>query len=139
MTARSDALPEEHPVPQGHSTGKAKLLIVDDDPMTCRLVKIQLEMEGYPCVTLSDPEGAMEVIATESPELILIDFHLGTRGGLDLLRTIRSHEEYQYLPVIVMSGMDYKRESELVGANGFVLKPFSWQDLLAAIHEVLNR
>jgi DNA-binding response OmpR family regulator len=139
MTARSDALPGEHPVPPGHSTGKAKLLIVDDDPMTCRLVKIQLEMEGYPCVTLSAPEGAMEVIATESPELILIDFYLGTRGGLDLLRTIRSHEEYQYLPVIVMSGMDYKRESELVGANGFVLKPFSLQDLLAAIHEVLNR
>jgi DNA-binding response OmpR family regulator len=145
MTAKSGPLPEEHSVPQGHSiphghsAGKAKLLIVDDDPMTCRLVQIQLEMEGYTCVTLSDAERAMEVIETESPALILIDFHLGTHGGLDLLRTIRSHEEYQYLPVIVMSGMDYKRESELVGANGFMLKPFSLQDLLATVQEVLNR
>ncbi len=139
MTAKSGTLPEQHSVPHGHSTGKAKLLIVDDDPMTCRLVKIQLEMEGYTCVTLSDAERAMEVIATESPGLVLIDFHLGTHGGLDLLRTIRSHEEYQYLPVIVISGMDYKRESELVGANGFMLKPFSLQDLLATVQEVLNR
>jgi DNA-binding response OmpR family regulator len=139
MSAESDPLPEEYSIPQGHYTGKTKLLIVDDDPMTCQLVKIQLEMEGYTCVTLSDAERAMEVIATESPGLILIDFHLGTHGGLDLLRTIRSHEEYQYLPVIVMSGMDYKRESELVGANGFMLKPFSLQDLLATVQEVLNR
>jgi DNA-binding response OmpR family regulator len=139
MTAKSDTLPEEHPVPSGHGADKAKLLIVDDDPMTCRLVKIQLEMEGYTCATLSDPERAMEVIAVEAPALILVDFHLGTHGGLDLLRTIRSHEEYRYLPVIVMSGMDYKRESELVGANGFMLKPFSLQDLLATVRGVLNR
>lgn len=139
MSAESDPLPEEHSVPRGHYTGKTKILIVDDDPLTCRLVKIQLEMEGYTCVTLSDPERAMEVIAAEAPALILVDFHLGTRGGLDLLRTIRSHEAYQYLPVIVMSGMDYKRESELDGANGFVLKPFTLQDLLAIVHGVLNR
>jgi two-component system phosphate regulon response regulator PhoB len=139
MSAESDPLPEESSVPQGHYAGKTKILIVDDDPLTCRLVKIQLEMEGYTCVTLSDVERVVEVIETESPGVILIDFHLGTHGGLDLLRTIRSHEEYQYLPVIIMSGMDYKRESELVGANGFMLKPFSLQDLLATVQEVLNR
>jgi len=121
------------------SPDKPRLLIVDDDPMTCRLVKIQLEMEGFVCQTLSDPERALEVIAEESPALVLVDFHLGTQGGLDLLQTIRSRAEYSRLPVIVMSATDYQRESKLAGANGFVLKPFNWEDIATAIQEVLDR
>jgi len=121
------------------SPDKPRLLIVDDDPMTCRLVKIQLEMEGFVCQTLSDPERALEVIAEESPALVLVDFHLGTQGGLDLLQTIRNRVEYSRLPVIVMSATDYQRESKLAGANGFVLKPFNWEDIATAIQEVLDR
>jgi len=121
------------------SPDRPRLLIVDDDPMTCRLVKIQLEMEGFVCQTLSDPERALELIAEESPALVLVDFHLGTQGGLDLLQTIRSRAEYSRLPVIVMSATDYQRESKLAGANGFVLKPFNWEDIATAIQEVLDR
>lgn len=132
-------MPEKHLLPEGHNVSKTKLLIVDDDPMTCRLIKIQLEMQGYTCITLSDPERVLEVVAAESPALILVDFHLGIYGGLDLLRTIRSREEYQHMPVVVMSGMDYQRESQLAGANGFVLKPFSLQELVSAIQGVLNQ
>jgi two-component system phosphate regulon response regulator PhoB len=121
------------------SPDKPRLLIVDDDPMTCRLVKIQLEMEGFVCQTLSDPERALEVIAEESPALVLVDFHLGTQGGLDLLQTIRSRAEYSRLPVVVMSATDYQRESKLAGASGFVLKPFSWEDIATTIQEVLDR
>ena len=121
------------------SPGKPKVLIVDDDPMTCRLVKLQLEMEGYVCKTLSDPERVLEVIADDLPELVLVDFHLGTQGGLELLQSIHSREEYEHLPVVVMSATDYQRESELAGANGFVLKPFNWEDITTTIQEVLDR
>ncbi len=122
-----------------NSPDKPRLLIVDDDPMTCRLVKIQLEMEGFVCQTLSDPERALEVIAEESPALVLVDFHLGTQGGLDLLQTIRSRAEYSRLPVVVMSATDYQRESKLAGASGFVLKPFSWEDIATTIQKILDR
>jgi CheY-like chemotaxis protein len=115
-----------------------KCLIVDDDPMTCQLLKLQLEMEGYSCVTLSDPGQALAVIAAESPALVLADFHLGTQDGLGLLHTIRSYEAYHFLPVVIMSGIDYQKECELAGANGFVLKPFSLQDLLSTIQKVLK-
>lgn len=120
-------------------SNKAKLLIVDDDPMTCQLLSMQLEMEGYPCATLSDPERILELVAAEPPALILVDFHLGTQGGLDLLHTVRSHKGYQGLPVVVMSGMDHRQESESAGANGFVLKPFNLQELVAIIEEVLEQ
>ena len=115
-----------------------KCLIVDDDPMTCHLLKLQLEMEGYPCVTLSDPEQVLAVIAAESPALVLADFHLGTLDGLGLLRTIRSHEEYHYLPVVIMSAIDYQEACETGGADGFVLKPFNLQDLESTIQKALR-
>jgi two-component system chemotaxis response regulator CheY len=118
---------------------QTKILIVDDDPMTCQLLTFQLEMEGYPCEAVSDPEGVLAAIAATSPAAILLDFHLGDQGGLELLRAIRNRAEYRYLPVVVMSGLDYRQECELAGANGFVLKPFGLQDLITTIEEVLQR
>jgi DNA-binding response OmpR family regulator len=119
--------------------GKPKLLIVDDDPMTCRLIKLQLEMEGYPCETLSDPERILEVIDQSAPDLALLDFHLGTQGGLDLLQVIRTCEAHKHLPVILMSATDYERECRQAGADGFILKPFNWQDIARAISDILAR
>ena len=116
---------------------KPKLLIVDDDPMTCRLIRLQLEMEGYPCETLSDPERILEVIDQAAPDLALVDFHLGTQGGLDLLQVIRNSEAYKHLPVILMSATDYERECRQAGADGFILKPFNWQDIARAINDIL--
>jgi DNA-binding response OmpR family regulator len=117
---------------------EAKLLIVDDDPMTCRLIKIQLELDGYICATLSDPELILPTLATESPDLALIDFHLGSLGGLDLLKTIRHSSEYANLPVILMSATDYRRESVDSGANDFVLKPFTLTELTQTIESALE-
>ena len=117
--------------------GRPKLLIVDDDPMTCRLIKLQLEMEDCPCETLSDPERILEAIAQTSPDLVMLDFHLGTQGGLDLLQIIRNCEEYKRLPIILMSATDYERECRQAGADGFVLKPFNWRDITRAIADIL--
>ena len=124
----------EHDLP-----GKPKLLIVDDDPMTCRLIKLQLEMEGCPCETLSDPERILEVIDQAAPDLALVDFHLGSQGGLDLLQVIRNCEAHKRLPVILMSATDYERECRQAGADGFILKPFNWQDIARTIDDVLAR
>ena len=118
---------------------KVRLLIVDDDPMTCRLLALQLDMEGYHCTTISNPERVLEIIAAESPCLMLGDYHLGRHAGLDLLRSIREHEEYEYLPVIVMSGIDRRQESQLAGASAFVLKPFKLLELVTIIQAVLDR
>ena len=121
------------------TAGQIRLLIVDDDPITLQLLALQLEMEGYASTTLSEPNLVLDAITQESPTLILVDYHLGTHDGLDLLQTIRNQEETRYLPIVVMSALDHRRESELAGADGFVLKPFSLQDLVATIQQVLER
>jgi DNA-binding response OmpR family regulator len=130
---------ENTDVAPGGGPSRAKLLIIDDDPTTCKLLALQLELEDYSCTTLTDPDQVLDVIAEESPALILADYHLGSCDGLDLLRTIRNHEEWRYLPVIVMSGLDHQKETEAAGANGFVLKPFGVDELLATIQDVLTR
>jgi CheY-like chemotaxis protein len=119
-------------------SGQVKILIIDDDPMTCRLLSAQLELEGYACATVSDPRAVLSAIATTSPSLVLLDFHLGKHQGLELLRAIRRVEEYHDLAVVVMSGLNHRRECELAGANGFVLKPFSSEDLVNTLQEVLE-
>ncbi len=129
--AEPDATPEE-PLSQ------AKLLIIDDDPVTCRLLGLQLEMEGYSCTTLVDPDQVLEAIEEELPSLVLVDYHLGTQDGLDLLHRIRDQEACRDLPIVVMSALDHRRDSMSAGANGFVLKPFSVQDLVTTIREVLE-
>ena len=123
----------------GEQLGQIRLLIVDDDPITLQLLALQLEMEGYASTTLSEPNLVLDAITQESPTLILVDYHLGTHDGLDLLQTIRNQEETRYLPIVVMSALDHRRESELAGADGFVLKPFSLQDLVATIQKALER
>ena len=129
--ANPDTASEEH-------DSLVKLLIVDDDPTTCQLLALQLEMEGYASATLSDPEQILEIIADESPTLILADYHLGTYDGLDLLRTVRGHEACRSLPVVVMSALDHRQESVSAGADGFVLKPFGLQELVTAIQKALE-
>ena len=130
---------EKPDIAPGEGASRIKLLIVDDDPVTCQLLALQLEMEDYACTTLSDPGQVLDVIAEESPTLILADYHLGSCDGLDLLRTIRNHKEWRYLPVVVMSGLDHREESQAAGANGFVLKPFRVDELLTTIQDVLTR
>ncbi|GAB4544080.1 MAG: hypothetical protein Kow0063_37710 [Anaerolineae bacterium] len=88
-------------------------------------------------MTLSDAEHVLETVAEESPALILADFHMGAHGGLDLLHSIRNHQAYRDVPVVLMSALDHRRECEASGANGFVLKPFNLQDLVTTIRQVL--
>jgi DNA-binding response OmpR family regulator len=130
---------EKPEITPGGGLNQVKLLIIDDDPITCQLLALQLEMKDYSCTTLSDPEQVLDVIAQESPTLILADYHLGSCDGLDLLRTIRDNEVCHYLPVIIMSALDHQVESEAAGANSFVLKPFSLDVLVTRIQEVLAR
>jgi DNA-binding response OmpR family regulator len=112
--------------------------MIDDDPVTCRLLGLQMEMEGYSCTTLVDPDQVLAVIEEESPSLVLVDYHLGTQDVLDLLHSIRDQEACRNLPIVVMSALDHRRESVSAGASGFVLEPFSVQDLMTTIREVLE-
>ena len=114
------------------------ILIVDDEALTCKLISTMLKLQGYASTSLTDPDRIWQVISAESPSLILMDYHLGASHGLELLQALKANQATQIIPVVMTSGMDYKKEALSVGADDFLVKPFDWQELVSVIKRVLD-
>lgn len=115
-----------------------KVLIIDDEPLTCKLIATMLKLYGYPSTSLTDPKRALDVIKAEQPTLILMDYHLGRSHGLDILQQLKSSDIARDIPVIMTSGMDYRKDVIEAGAQDFLIKPFDWVELTKVIDQVLN-
>lgn len=117
---------------------RPKVLIIDDEPLTCKLIAIMLKLHGYPSTSLTDAKRALDVIEAEQPSLILMDYHLGLSHGLDILQQLKSSDISRGIPVIMTSGMDYRKDVIEAGAQDFLVKPFDWAELTKVIDQVLN-
>ncbi len=111
-----------------------KVLVVDDDPMTCDLIAKILTLNGYLPAILTDSTLIIDVIQSQKPAVILLDYYLGSVDGLDVLKVIKAHQETMDVPVIVTSGIDQRAQSLEAGAQEFLLKPFDWDELISIIN-----
>lgn len=113
--------------------------VVDDDARIARLVKSQLEKDGFRVVTAADGPGAIKLVESHELDLLLLDIMLPGFDGGEVLRRIR---EFSALPVIMVTAkgeeMDVVRGLE-GGADDYLPKPFSEKELLARVHAVLRR
>lgn len=118
---------------------QARILVVDDDPMTLRNVRDTLSRAGYLVVVAADPEEALRLFESERPELALLDLLLPGSDGIDLMdHMLRIREA----PVIFLSA--YGREEVVVraldsGAIDYMVKPFSPTELVARVRGALRR
>ncbi|KAF0107379.1 MAG: response regulator receiver [Anaerolineaceae bacterium] len=107
-----------------------KVLLADDDFTMVSLLKTLLGMEGYQVETLLDKTGdLMEYIRALKPDIFLVDFFLGDRNGLDLVRELRRQPDLKSIKVVMASGIDKSDECLAAGANAFLLKPYMPDDL----------
>jgi DNA-binding response OmpR family regulator/signal transduction histidine kinase len=118
---------------------RLKILAVDDEPQVLRIIKRNLEDGGYRVVVTSDAEGALSMVETEEPDMVLLDLMLQGTTGLEVLRRIR---EFSGVPVIFLSSR--AKEQDVVqalraGADDYILKPFAPSELLARIEAALRR
>jgi DNA-binding response OmpR family regulator len=116
------------------------ILVVDDDVDVRSFVRGALEREGFAVDEAGDGKLAMTKIAALSPELVLLDLCLPTVGGLDVLRMMGSAEGST--PVIVLSGLGEETDRIVgleLGADDYVVKPFSPRELVARVRSVLRR
>lgn len=118
-----------------------KVLLVEDDNTMRFLMHTLLDMEGFQVAEVDcalNMEEFLRALHAESPSLILLDAHLGCRDGIDFLRAIREDEILHDVKVLISSGLDRSAEFEKAGADGFMLKPFMPDELIARIKGMLN-
>jgi len=115
------------------------ILVVDDEPLYQRLLQINLETEAYEVLTASDGEQALDLITTHKPDLIILDVMMPKLDGLATCERIR---QFSSVPIIMLTakGEEQDRVRGLnVGADDYVVKPFSATELLARVRAVLRR
>ncbi|MDI6641388.1 MAG: response regulator transcription factor [Elusimicrobiota bacterium] len=107
------------------------------------LIKITLEKEGYKVHTAKSADEALQTIERNSPQLILLDLKLPGVFGQDLCRILKSKEEAQGIPIIMVTGRYVKPEERAagieLGADDYIIKPFYSGELLARARAVLRR
>ena len=117
----------------------AKLVLVEDDEVLRRELKLLLETYGYECAAPTDFCGMPEVILRENPDLVLLDLTLPGKDGYSICRELRLVSR---VPVIVLTSRDTEADELLsmsFGADDFIAKPFNRQILLAHTAAVLKR
>jgi len=115
-----------------------KILIVEDDQTMTRLLETLLSLDGYESVATPRPEAVLPTIRQSSPNLVVMDLHLGQVNTLDILRQLRKDPELQFIPVIIVSGMDAEEDCQRAGADVFMLKPYSPNKLLEIIKQFVQ-
>src|SRR5260221_2390283 len=113
-----------------------KVLIVDDSPSQLKLMQSLLEREGYAPVGINDPRRVEEAIALEHPMVILLDVVMPERNGFQVCRDLKGNTEFKEIPVIMVTSKDTASDKfwgEQQGADGYVTKPFTREDLLRAV------
>ncbi len=115
------------------------MLVVDDDEAVRFLLTRYLVMECFEVDQVADGQGAVERIATSKPDLILLDLMLPAQDGLDILSRLRRDSD---VPVILLTARGSEADRILglkLGADDYVVKPFSPGELTARINSVLRR
>ena len=117
-----------------------KLLLADDEEQLAMAVKIRLQSRGYEVISATNGQEALELIAKEKPDLVILDVLMPVMDGYFCLREINHRFGRGKIPVIILTARDRMRELfELEGIEDYVVKPFDHDDLLIRIDRVLKR
>ena len=114
----------------------SKILFIDDDMLTLKLMNKEAEILGFQSYTCPDPLNAMQQVFSTNPDLILIDINMQDISGFEVVNQIRSHVYSATIPVLILSAGDPAVEGKKAleaGANGFLSKPLSIAGLESAV------
>jgi len=116
-----------------------KVLVVDDEPEIVRLVRAYLERAGFAVVTAAEGREALAVFRHERPNLVVLDLNLPGMDGLDVCREMRRASD---VPIIMLTARIEETDRLIgleLGADDYVVKPFSPREIVARVRAVLRR
>ncbi len=118
-----------------------KILVVDDKREVVELVTATLEGEGYQIITAFDGEEALKKIGKEKPDLVLLDVVMPKMTGLEVLAKVKKDPQTKDMPIIMLTakGQQVDKDKGIrLGAQDYIIKPFSPSHLLRKIEEIMT-
>ncbi len=118
-----------------------RVLVVDDEPNIVLSLEFLMKREGYTVTTAADGDAALKAVETKAPDLILLDINMPRRNGFDVCQTLRADPKYKDVKIMMLTakGRDVDQEKGLaLGADDYVTKPFSTQEVVAKVAELLS-
>jgi DNA-binding response OmpR family regulator len=123
------------------TNARSKILIIDDEPFNVDYLEQELEELGYDTVSACNGQEALEKVATEAPDLILLDVMMPIMDGFTVCRILKDHDETRLIPIIIMTALDApddRIKGIKAGADDFLTKPVHEEALLARIETSLK-
>ncbi|NQY99933.1 MAG: response regulator transcription factor [Bdellovibrionales bacterium] len=120
----------------------AKILVIDDDQAICEALKDALVTEGFECDFRLSGLEYRQAMADYRPDLLLLDYRLPGQTGEEVIRGLKSIEDFRSTPVIMLTGVDDEDQKVRLlelGADDYITKPYSSKELAARIRAVLRR
>jgi two-component system KDP operon response regulator KdpE len=118
---------------------KQLILVVDDEAPIVRLTRAKLQSDGYGVITASNGQEALDLLARERPDLVVLDLMMPVMDGFETLRQIRTASQVPVILLTARTSDTDKLKGFDHGADDYVTKPFNPEELSARIHALLRR
>jgi len=118
-----------------------KILVVDDEPNIVLSLEFLMKQQGYAVRSAVDGDSAMKEVERDPPDIVLLDVSMPGRSGFEVCEAIRANPAWNQMRILIVTGKgrDEDRERGLsLGADGYVIKPFETQDIVAKVKELLG-
>ena len=119
-----------------------RILIADDEPDLLNAAKIMLERGGYQVVEATNGDEALERAISENPDLIILDVVMPGKNGLEVCKILKEKPQTRSIPILIYTVLGREEEKKLskeAGADGFLVKPFTPDDLVSIVKKHLER
>ena len=123
------------------AAGGHRILIVDDEPLNVDYLQQELEELGYDTMSARDGQEALECVATDPPDLILLDILMPVMDGFEVCRALKGDDSTRLIPIVIMTtldGIDDRIKGIEAGADDFLTKPVNQRQLIARLQTSLR-
>ena len=119
---------------------KALILVLDDDPDICIMIKMVLDYYGYDAMDAENEENARKIISSNHVDLLIMDMLLSGVDGTDICRQLKNDKATSSIPILMFSAHPTAKETCLsAGANDFISKPFEMSEMIGKVDFFLER